>query len=952
MTYEQLLKQLNICYKSGGLEAVRRWIASNLSLTDLGFLAYLEEKNVSSELLDAWMAGLNDGEVRLRKLATTGPLAVDPADARVVRRFLVDLMAVAPNADTALGLLEQYAAWGDVELINVAREMISTAHENGMKGRAEFLERWTEAMERYFEYRATIPTKLNALARSEAPADEAKQWSEVDILEAQEYLLASSSYDSPADPLLTKRLTELARRIADRTTVAKCLFVLGVAYLHRHDSLAAIKAFEACLEAYPAPEAENLHQIWGNLATAHQEAGHPKVAKAILQRLIDVKGNHPATRQARFNALINLATVEREAGHFDRSESLLEHVLEEQWLGSDVRADTHLRLANLHLLRGRLSWCLKHLSEARQWSTDRFSLQVDAVLGSCLERLGLDDEASEILRRVRETFAASDDPFSAARIDDNLARMALLNDQLDEAERLARSCLTVHQNLGDHDGATTAHIILGTVAARRRDHVAAGEHFATAGLLAEALNDGLASLTAVQELISALRESRDPGLIDWTRRAVDTLRNIRSGLIDPETRAGFFHTAQFLLNRHAELCIAAGSDHRHEAAMTIDEANSWMHLDELRTSRAELTNIDIRSVTDDTLDPATGILILGGYGTHQYAFLLEGEEYSRPFQLPSTQLLERMQSLFNLLEGFGKIGNDRLAQAKLILTSSDAFAQLHAAVVQTEIWQELAQRNFKRLVITGAPQWLGLPWHALSLTADGPPLIEHYSEGISYAPSLGVFRLCQHEMAKFFPHLQQFSWRVFADPERGNKARELPGSAREMKAFDVEGNSLVGSDVTFKAVIGSLHNEPLFAFIGHGVLDEGDAMDTGLVLAPSKDGSSIRITARDVLELHDSVKLQTRVAYLSACHAGFSSIAPSRPMSGFARSLLSAGCLAVIAPSWPVDDEIAPLFTEAFANALTKGNRLGKAVSAGVAAIRAERPQPFHWAGYRLFGSL
>lgn len=110
-------------------------------------------------------------------------------------------------------------------------------------------------------------------------------------------------------------------------------------------------------------------------------------------------------------------------------------------------------------------------------------------------------------------------------------------------------------------------------------------------------------------------------------------------------------------------------------------------------------------------------------------------------------------------------------------------------------------------------------------------------------------------------------------------------------------------------------------FVGYGEHVTEDPADSGLRLA---EGRALRPR-----HLRHDVQRRLRqnrpLVFLNACQAGREGQTWARP-AGWARKLvLEAGCGALVAPLWPVADDLAHTFSKTFYQALERGETFGEA---------------------------
>lgn len=99
--------------------------------------------------------------------------------------------------------------------------------------------------------------------------------------------------------------------------------------------------------------------------------------------------------------------------------------------------------------------------------------------------------------------------------------------------------------------------------------------------------------------------------------------------------------------------------------------------------------------------------------------------------------------------------------------------------------------------------------------------------------------------------------------------------------------------------------------------------------------------------------LAAELIVLSACESGEVLGERGDELAGVAHGLIAAGARHLVASRWRVHDAATREFMDAFYRcylADTKRDPL-RAVSAAAQAVRAQRPHPFYWGGFSIYGA-
>ncbi len=90
---------------------------------------------------------------------------------------------------------------------------------------------------------------------------------------------------------------------------------------------------------------------------------------------------------------------------------------------------------------------------------------------------------------------------------------------------------------------------------------------------------------------------------------------------------------------------------------------------------------------------------------------------------------------------------------------------------------------------------------------------------------------------------------------------------------------------------------------------------------------------------------------LASCRAGEQLAMPGEEATGLVRSLLEMGARTVVAAHWPVSDETAALWMEAFYHRYFDGDDVLSAARHAAHTVRDVRPSAYHWAAFSTFGA-
>ncbi len=257
--------------------------------------------------------------------------------------------------------------------------------------------------------------------------------------------------------------------------------------------------------------------------------------------------------------------------------------------------------------------------------------------------------------------------------------------------------------------------------------------------------------------------------------------------------------------------------------------------------------------------------------------------------------------------------------------------QSHLRELYDELFVPLLEHigSAKHLVIVPHGVLHYLPFHALF---DGTDYLAA-SFGFSYAPSAGIYALCQQKGSKATgpplilgvpderaPLIQQ---------EVECVARILPGS-----------ELVVGAEPAERALRAQGTHSRLIHIATHGSFRQDNPMFSGIRL-----GSSY-------LNLYDlyQLKLDAELVTLSGCATGLNVVAAGDELLGLIRGLLYAGAQSLLLTLWDVNDQSTTEFMLSFYEALQKGESKTSALQSATSRLRERYPHPYYWAPFLLIG--
>ena len=177
----------------------------------------------------------------------------------------------------------------------------------------------------------------------------------------------------------------------------------------------------------------------------------------------------------------------------------------------------------------------------------------------------------------------------------------------------------------------------------------------------------------------------------------------------------------------------------------------------------------------------------------------------------------------------------------------------------------------------------------------------------------------------------------------------LPGA--EQEAIDIAAllntEPILGNAATKASVVQKMSNARIIHLATHGILDEFQGLNGGVVLAADGTGefNDGLLTAAEIAQM----ELNAELVVLSACNTGQGRITGDGVV-GLSRSLILAGVPSVVVSLWAVPDQpTGELMVEFYQQMETTDNK-AQALRQAMLVIREKYPDPVAWAGFTLIG--
>ena len=803
-------------------------------------------------------------------------------------------------------------------------------------------------------------------------------------------------------------------RLGDRLRLARLEANFGTV-LHRQDLWQeAMTRYESALEEFQAAgEPHDIAVCLRNMATCHISLSNTEEAlDCYLQakRLIDEQGLTRLGLENDYNiAYLYYHTADyarairlyrrsrrrfEEIGDerhqalcdLDLSEIFLElNMVEEAaelanwaWESFDrigLRYEAARAVANLGVAisrQGRIFKALEALAQARalfaEEANEVWPAQIDLYEAVLLYREGRSFEASSLAQRSADSFERLGLPAKTAACELLLARIALDEDELQQAERLCRGAL---EHLERHPSSSLHFetlLQLGMVleTADRRDE--AQEVYREAREQAEHLRSHLQtddlkfgffrSKLRVYEALVALALQRVPGPQDHPEifaamekakaRSLADMMAFRAHELPPKTatRSNLVESIRSLreeLNWYYRQIDLKQMTRSGESLDDLHELRRRSHgkeqqlartLDELATTDRELASLQSAAVVGleeirAALPEDTALVeYFFARGAVYVAVICAGSVEMMPLTMAS-RVREQHRMLQFQLSRF-QLGPDFAEQHR---GSIDSDTQDHLAALFDEliapIWPRLLR--FDELLIVPHGFLHHLPFQALY---DGTEfMIDRFR--MTYAPAASVAHLCRQK-----PPASGTSALVVGVPVGGEQsAAEVEKEARVVAGALPGSRLLLDAPLDGAALEKAARGRPLVHLATRAHFRRDNPMFSSIEL------SGGQLTLFDIYNLH----LDADLVGLTGCSTGLDTLVDSDALLGLTRGLLYAGARSLLIDLWRNAAEANRQFLTDFYTLL--GDRpASAALREAQLAQRQRHGHPFFWAPYHLVG--
>lgn len=256
-----------------------------------------------------------------------------------------------------------------------------------------------------------------------------------------------------------------------------------------------------------------------------------------------------------------------------------------------------------------------------------------------------------------------------------------------------------------------------------------------------------------------------------------------------------------------------------------------------------------------------------------------------------------------------------------------------------------------------------LPFGLLQAAEGVAPLADHYH--LSVAPSATLWLGWKREepspaavpaLALADPQLPAIaSPRESGSDQQPDRSDEdllpLPNARQEgsqlVERLGHDSRLVVGANASEQFVKSALlQRYALLHFATHALVNDEFPERSSIMLAPGSENEDGRLQIREIVDLD----LKGQVIVLSACSSASGTVLSGEGVVGLARAFFKAGARSVVGSLWPLRDDDAQQFFEAFYARLSQGHSIAVALNAAQ-KDRIQQGEPAQgWAGLVVMG--
>ncbi|MFC1639665.1 CHAT domain-containing protein [Gemmatimonadota bacterium] len=787
-------------------------------------------------------------------------------------------------------------------------------------------------------------------------------------------------FDQARSSLITGR--DLSIEIGNARWATAAINNLAMVQIWTGNPAGAVSTLEQAIRSFDSLDyAHGKINALGQLGTAYAAIGEIGNAITVLDSAITF-ARERGLRDEEASNLEALAEAHRTVGDYRRALALFERaeaINEEMGLVEETGADQRSR-AQIYSLLGEPALALEFAWRALETheSVDaRWEELADHVMLADLEhQVGNRVESAAHIRAAKRL--ARDCDARTARIDVALAE-ARIAERDEQPELVLRVIGAASADLfaGGYDAEWESEVLRARafLSLSQDDSAAAAAHGAVLAVERVRAEAGSSMLRTAYgskraEAYEALIAARlSQGNIDAAFEAADRSRGraLLEGLAARPADAAEGASQRRDLRETERLLTQIGrltAELRDEEVYPPEDRDDAI-MEDLR-ARLAGARTDYEALLAGTEDrDQTDLALLGGSaaGAQRIVDVLEPDEALLLYLVVPDEVIQFVATHAGIEMFMSAVSNDVLARRVRIVRDLVGFPDtdrelaraaltgLHEVLLSPALQSEYLS-GISRIVVVPHGVLNYLPFAALVDPTSGRFLVEDFN--IQVLPSAAALPVLRDRYAT--------ASRVEAEMMGGIALapfpETLPSTRTEVRAFTEtmrRGSALTGNRATESRLRVALTQPALVHVATHGVMNVRNPLFSRLDLTagsgdPNDDG---RLEVHELLDL----SISSPLVFLSGCEtgvgiAGSTEFARGEDYATLALAFLYAGASNVVATLWPIEDDGAAVFAEAFYAKLIDRGPAGALAAAQREMISHERyGAPFYWAGYQLAGA-
>jgi CHAT domain-containing protein len=652
--------------------------------------------------------------------------------------------------------------------------------------------------------------------------------------------------------------------------------------------------------------ATNNHQLFlssqalGNLGVMQMKHAHYADAADLLNASLTA-AQKVGAQGASLKLTVNLALAYRQMGDLDRASELFqESERSAERLGMVVEQTTaYLNIGAIQFVQHRFSPAEQNYQEALQLARK-------------------EDNQQYVL------FCLND-----------LAQVAIVEGDLDLAEKYNKQALLLEHSIDDHDTELYSLLNEAEISFRKQDRGT------TQRLLGLVVHDRSADLVIRAWALSAqARMDAQLNELEAAEKhyaaAIASLEEGRKSLGREELELSYPTNAKRIYNDYIDFLVAHNLP--NEAFRVAELQRARTLTDGLGLNDSNYQTFNVAEAERAALRLRHPILSYW-IGTKASYLWIVLPDHTQLFVLPGEDQIRLLVERYRAHLVGAAFGGDNLADA-------DGSELYRILIGPVERW---IKPQSEVTIIADGPL-CGLNFETLVVKA---PVPHYWIEDVSITSASSAFLLAVGSHARaLHPTAAPRHLLLIGNPESPPNYSPLSYAGEEISLISEHFSKdqetvLSGKEATpaayFKA---KPAHYGLIHFVAHGTASRISPLDSAVVL--SQDGSSYNLYARDIA----ANRLQADLVTISACDSAGSRIYSSEGLVGLSWAFLRAGARRVIASLWEVNDASTPKLMDHLYSAITAGEEPAVALrNAKLSLLHSQTvySRPFYWAPFVLY---